>query len=184
MYEYDEGAPYIPPIPKRRASAIGNDYAYYDRQTEVMPEPRMGPRMGPKTKHHYLFWLGLGMIIFLGIWYVYSDVVYPYYESIENQWHYGDPPRVTELRYDFHHGGVSTLLAFDDSGQVTIVEIVGQKVNVYTGSNFTTELTTKTIYLTTMDVDHDGNMDVVIHVVGMDGATVLWNKGSSFSWSH
>jgi hypothetical protein len=178
MYDYDEGEPYIPPTPKRRASAnVGRDTTFYERATESVQRPP------PKKKRHYLFWLGLGMIVFLGIWSLYTMVIVPWYDGIETQWHYGDPPRVTELKADFHHGGVSTLLAFDNSGQVTVVELIGEKVNVYTGGNFTPETTARTIYLTTMDVNHDGKMDVVIHVVGMDGAMVLWNTGSSFSWS-
>src|SRR5207248_10088227 len=102
----------IPPTPKRRATA-GQDYTYYERKTEVMPTP--------KRNHHYLFWVGLGMCFFLGIYTAWTMVVVPWYHGLQLQWHYSDN-RVSIFGADVGRGGVSRFIAFEDGEEIVIVE--------------------------------------------------------------
>src|SRR5439155_1214941 len=125
MYEYDEGEPYVPPTPKRRATA-GYDVTYSERQTEAAPQQH-----APPAKHHYLFWVGLGMLVCLSIWMGISLVVLPWWHGLQVQWHYGDN-RVSVFGADVGHGGVSRFIAFEDGEEIVIVEAVAKKYTVYT----------------------------------------------------
>src|SRR5436309_4760253 len=83
MYEYDEGEPYVPPTPKRRATA-GQDYTYAERRTEAHPRQQAPPQ----RNHHSLFWVGLGMLVCLALWMGISLVVLPWWHGLQVQWHY------------------------------------------------------------------------------------------------
>src|SRR5438874_10982669 len=118
MYEYDDGEPYIPPRPKRRATA-GQDFTYSERKTEQQPQTSYKP---VARKHHYLFWIGLGMCFFLGIWTLWSMVVSPWIHGIELQWEYGTS-HISLFGADVGHGGVSRFIAFEDGSEIVIVEV-------------------------------------------------------------
>src|SRR5947209_5593800 len=124
MYEYEDGEPYIPPIPKRRATA-GQDYTYYERKTEEQTRQQAPPR-----KHLYLFWVGLGMCFCLALYTGWTMVVVPWYHGLQLQWHYGDN-RVSIFGADVGHGGVSRFIAFEDGDEIVIVEVVAKKYSVY-----------------------------------------------------
>jgi len=179
MYEYDEEEPYIPPTPKRRATA-GQDYTFSERKTEAQPR-----QQAPPKNHHYLFWVGIGMLVCLGIWMGITLVVVPWWNGMQLQWHYGDPPRVTELQADVSHGRMSRYTKFDNNGQVAVLHLVNGKVGEHTGGSFVGDDKNKRIInLSIADINHDGKPDLVIHVVGMDGEMVLVNTGSAFSWTN
>ncbi len=124
-----------------------------------------------------------GMVIILGILVFWQWMLFPFITSIENQWHAGDA-RVTSLVYDFHHGGESTLMGMDYHGQITIIELVGEKATMYRGANFIgSDRLSRVVSLSVQDVNGDGKSDLVIAVVGMSSETVLFNTGSAFSWT-
>src|SRR5437764_652209 len=108
MYNYEEGEPYVPPTPKRRATA-GQDITFSERRTEAHPRQQTPP----KKQHHYLFWLGIGMCFFLAIWTIWSLVVVPWWHGVQVQWHYGDG-RISVIGADVGHGGVSRFIGFDN----------------------------------------------------------------------
>lgn len=177
MYEYEDETeyPYIEPV-KRRATA-GQDVTFRERKTEEVPQPTP-----PKKHNHTLFWIGCGMCVFLALWMGITLVVLPWWHGMENQWHYGDQPHVSELTVDVGHGGVSTLLAFDSDGQLTVLEIVNRKAIVYTGGNFIGGDKKTRIITLSLDTSR-AKPNLFIHVVGMDGAFVLFNTGTSFQWT-
>ncbi|HYT45089.1 MAG TPA: FG-GAP repeat protein [Methylomirabilota bacterium] len=175
MYDYEDGEPYIPPVPKRRATA-GQDYTFSERRTEQYPRQQAPP----KKRHHYLFWIGLGMCFFLGIWTLWSMVVSPWIHGIELQWHYGDN-RISVFGADVSHGGVSRFVVFEDGQEIVIVEVVAKKYTVYTIPF--TGIPGKLVTLSVADVNGDGKLDLIVHVDGEEGSFALINTGSGFSWS-
>ncbi len=172
MYDYEEGEPYFPPTPKRRATA-GQDVTFNERRTEAQPRPR--------RNHLYLFWVGIGMLFCLGIWMGISFVVLPWWHGLQIQWHYGDN-RVSVFGADVGHGGVSRFIAFEDGSEIVIVEAVSKKYTVYTiPVNATAG---QLVSLSVSDVNNDGKPDLIVHVDGQEGAFALTNTGDAFSWSH
>src|SRR5205085_11393749 len=129
MYEYEEEyETYTPPTPKQRASAtVGHDATFHERNTEAVPRQQAPP----KKHHHYLFWIGIGMCLFLAGFVFWNMVVAPWIHGLELQWHYGDQ-RVSVFGADVGHGGVSRFIAFDSDNEIVIVEVVAKKYSVYT----------------------------------------------------
>jgi len=136
----------------------------------------------PSPKRNVAPFIG-GMVIILSIVLFLQMIVIPWITSIQAQWHAGDA-KVTSLVANVGHGGESQFLAFDYHGQVTIIEMVGEKATIFTGGTFIgADRLTRIINLSVQDVNHDGKPDLVIQVLGMDGETVLFNTGKSFSWA-
>src|SRR5439155_26947925 len=101
MYEmeYDEGdthayPPPSVPIPKQRATAS---------KTAQPPTPVARPVVKPGK--HFLFYVGLGMLLMLCGWSVWTLVVTPWWQSVTGQWQYGSA-RVAEVDVNVGHGGV------------------------------------------------------------------------------
>ena len=176
MYDYEEGEPYVPPTPKRRATA-GQDVTYYERQTEARPRQQAPP----EKKHHYLFWVGIGMLACLGIWMGITMIVLPWWHGLQVQWHYGDN-RVSVSGADVGHGGVSRFIAFEDGSEIVVVEVIAKKYTVYTIP--VTAAPHQLITLSIADANGDGKPDLIVHVDGQDGSFALINNGSAFDWSH
>lgn len=158
---------------------------YYTRPSEPndVTEPiKKSPRIVNARKRLFLPFLG-GATIVLFIVLSWTWFVIPWWTGIQTQWHYGDA-KVSTLTADVGHGGVSQLLAFDYQGQVTIIEIVGEKAILYKGDIFIgANRLNRVITLSLQDVNADGKPDVVIQIVGTEGETVLFNTGTSFSWT-
>jgi hypothetical protein len=168
--------------PVRRASRYQMPSAppnYYSQQTEplyVVEEPRKTP-----WRRYFV----LGMFLFLAGFLIWNLWIVPIYNNIQTQWHYGDA-RITLLLADVGHGGVSTFIAFDNGGQVIVIELPGGSIDharLYrTGEIVGDNADHRIITLSTQDVNGDGKPDLIIHVEGMSSSMVMYNTGSSFSW--
>jgi hypothetical protein len=154
---------------------------YYSNQTEKIP-PGM-PKRERRMRFRVTFFGILGMVIVYAVVTFWVFVVEPTIANVSNQWHAGDG-KVTSLVYDFHHGGESTLIGMDYHGQITIIELVGEKATMYRGANFIgSDRLSHVVSLSVQDVNDDGLPDLVISVAGMQGETVLFNTGRAFSWT-
>jgi len=108
-------------------------------------------------------------------------VVLPWWHGVQVQWHYGDG-RVSVIGADVGHGGVSRFIAFDNDGEIVIVEVVQKKYAVYSiPANIQPG---QLVTLSFADVNHDGKPDLVVHVDEVGGSFVLLNTGSAFSWTN
>ena len=96
------------------------------------------------------------------------------------QWHYGDA-RVSVVDANVGHGGVSRFIAFDEQGDITIIEVVRKNYQVYIGAVVSGG--NLVVSLEIVDVNHDGKPDLVIHIEGVSATPVLFNTGSAFRWS-
>jgi hypothetical protein len=173
MYEYDdEGDEYTPPVPKLRANAkVGRDVTY-ERKTQVVPIV--------KPRKHYLFYVGIGMALFLAGWMVVTMIIEPWISGIEIQWHYGDQ-HVSLFGADVGHGGVSRFISFEQGQEIVIVEVVQKRYAVYSIPVSGPE--NRIVTLSVRDVNGDGKLDLVVHLDGVDGDFALINNGSAFSWN-
>lgn len=186
MYEEyeDEEEGYTPPIPKLRANAtVGRDTTFYEQDTKQRRVVQAPPKRH-KQPPHVLFFVGVGMLIFLAIWMGWTLVFIPWWNSVTTHWEYGNPssPHVSELTVNVGHGGTSTILAFDNADQLTIVELVNGKAVVYTGGSFLGGDKDNRIITLSLD-STQRKPNLVIHVVGMEGAFILYNTGAQFSWT-
>lgn len=166
--------PKITQVPPRAAKYYPRP-EYADARTEAIPRQ-------PLPRRNVAPVIG-GMVIVLGIVLFWQMIGIPWVTSVQAQWHAGDA-KVTSLVANVSHGGESQFLAFDYHAQVTIIEIVGGKATIYSDGIFIgADRLTRVINLSVQDVNHDGLPDLVIQVLGMDGETVLFNTGTSFSWT-
>ncbi len=164
---------YTSPVLKQRATA-GKDY--------TAPSPKLVVTPREKPRKHYLFSVGVGMCLFVGLLMVWTMVLVPWWQSVQLQWHYGDSDhRVSLMGADVGHGGVSRFLAFDGEQEIVVIEVVNKKYSVYTIP--ATLAPDKLVTLSVADANNDGKLDLVVHVEGEEGVLVLFNTGDGFSWT-
>ncbi len=173
--------------PYRRASRYNSTPAttqtsippgYYSAQTEPLYIVEDKPR--PVWKRYFV----VGMLVVLAGIAFWQMVVAPFIQGISDQWHYGDA-RVAVLYADVGHQGSSTFMAFDDNGQVVVIELADSARipgHIYhlasvTGAGHAI------ITLRVQDVNGDGKPDLIVHVEGLEPDMVLFNTGTSFSWT-
>src|SRR6266567_6687634 len=175
--------------PYRRASRYNSTPAttqtsippgYYSAQTEPLYIVEDKPR--PVWKRYFV----VGMLIVLAGIAFWQMVVAPFIQGLEDQWHYGDA-RVAVLYANVGHQGSSTFMAFDDNGQVMVVEIPESArvpPHIYhLASVLGDGREHKIITLRIADANGDGKPDLIVHVEGMQPDIVLFNNGTSFSWT-
>jgi hypothetical protein len=153
---------------------------YYSAQTE----PLFLVEEKPRTPWRRYFIVGM-LVVLAGIT-LWQMVVAPFITGIEDQWHYGDA-RVAVLYANVGHQGSSTFMAFDDNGQVMVVEIPESArvpAHIYHLASVTgTGREHAIITLRVQDVNNDGKPDLIVHVEGLEPDMVLFNTGTSFSWT-
>ena len=151
---------------------------YYSAQTQ----PMLFIEEKPRTPWRRYFIVGM-LVVLAGIAF-WNMVVAPFIQGISDQWHYGDA-RVAVLYADVGHQGSSTFMAFDDNGQVVVIELADSARipgHIYhlasvTGAGHAI------ITLRVQDVNADGKPDLIVHVEGLEPDMVLFNTGTSFSWT-
>ena len=146
--------------------------------TEPLPEKRQG--------FHFLTWFGVGMILAVALMAVWNMVLVPTFQAVTDQWQYGNS-RVFSLDADVGHGGVSSFLAYDLNGHITIVEIVQGSpptTRIYQSASIIgTEAEKRVITIQIADVNGDHKPDLIIHIEGTRQLVILYNNGGSFQWT-
>ena len=126
------------------------------------------------------------MIIAVALIAVWNMVIVPVFQATSDQWQYGDS-RVFATEADVGHSGVSSLLAFDLKGHITIIEIVQGSppiTRIYQSASIMgTETEKRVITIQIADVNGDHKPDLIIHIEGMRQLVILYNNGSSFQWT-
>jgi hypothetical protein len=182
--------------PYRRASLAYRQAGRYqvttDRNVPTVPPNYYSAQTEPlflieeKPRTHWRRYFIVGMLVVLAGITLWQMVVAPFLQGISDQWHYGDA-RVAVLYTNVGHQGSSTFMAFDDNGQVMVVEIPeSAKVpaHIYHLASVTgTGRGHAIITLRVQDVNADGKPDLIVHVEGMQPDMVLFNNGTSFSWT-
>ena len=168
--------PQITDVPPRAAK-------YYQKTPHTTVPPVMQSPLQP-ARNRFIFPFAVGMFCLIGVVLLWTLVVSPFITRIENQWHYGDA-QTAELTANVGHGGVSHLYAFMVNGQIVVVEVRAYPpAHVYMSpSLFGSPQDNRIVTITTEDVNHDGKLDLVLHVQGMEITPVLFNTGDSFQWT-
>jgi hypothetical protein len=165
---------------KRRASLNRPPQPSYvtDLPTRSLDTEPLSTRRSP----HFLVFVGTGMLCFLALYVLWSALVIPWWQGIEDQWQYGQS-RITRLDADVGHGGTSTFFAFVLNEQVIIIEAPGQGMEhakyYNTGALTGTFSQPPVITLSIADVDGVRNC-LIVHIEGMSSSIVLYNNGASF----
>src|SRR5438105_4012786 len=110
--------PHITDIPPRAAK-------YYQMPTRQAQQPELPVTQAPMppSRHRYMFPFGVGMLCIVAMGVLWSMVIFPWYQGIENQWHYGDA-RVATFTANVGHGGVSHLYGVMVNGRIVVVEVM------------------------------------------------------------
>src|SRR5215469_8147303 len=107
------------PIPKRGSFTQPQQPAYVTNlPTRSLDTERLRSRRHP----HPVLYFGIGMLIILILYVLWSALVIPWWQGVQDQWQAGQG-RITRFEADVGHGGVSTFLAFVLDNQVIIVEV-------------------------------------------------------------
>src|SRR6266849_5069926 len=173
---FQRASRYQAPAPGRRLPVTPRDYHSAETEPLIYVEP---PRRTPWKRY-----FGLGMFLFLAGFLIWNLWIVPTYTNLQTQWHYGDA-RVSVLMEDVGHGGVSGFLAFDNGGEVIVVEIVGKPARyiVYSGLTLIgSDSANRVVNMRVEDVNGDGKPDLVLSIVGEAGNVVLFNTGTRFQW--
>jgi hypothetical protein len=171
----------VPTSARRYVTANGQQVIQQgNRRIVIHQEPP--PR--PKRHFHWLFWLGLGMVVMLAGW-VLLSMAGTWWKNQQNTWSYGNP-RTFQTDQNVGHGTASDpnshFIAENLHGEIIVIEIPEDdpsKSKIYIGPKLygdNAELTPVT--LTFKDVNGSGKPAMIIHV--QDQTIVFLNDGSQF----
>ncbi len=153
----------------------------------AQPIPTTEPLPAEKQdRFHFLVYFGIGMLIVIVAIAVWNIIIVPTWQAVTDQWEYGNS-RVFAIEADVGHGGVSTFLAFDLKGHITIVEVVESSpptTHIYQSTAIMgTEAEKRVITIQIADLNANHKPDLIIHIEGMRQLLMLYNNGSTYQWT-
>jgi hypothetical protein len=132
----------------------------------------------------------VGMFLFAILLLFLQFVVVPWWQSVTDQWQYGNS-KISTIEVVVGHqdseAHPTAILSFDLHGRVEVIELPGgnaAKAESYPGAYIYGEKRDhRVITVEPVDVNHDGKLDLLVHIEGMTATPILYNTGSSFSWT-
>lgn len=166
------------PIPARASAASQGAVTH-----KITTEAPGNVKALAKKEQPWRTWFVLGALIVVGSVAVWTWWVVPTSDNLFAQWHYGDA-HMTRLTADLGQGR-EDFVAYDQNGHVVVLEVNHahpERTHLYTGMSIVNDEHGNTIItLSLADVNHNGRLDVIVTV--QEQRYVLFNHGSSFSWS-
>lgn len=167
-------------IPRRasrlHAPDVATQSAIYSSDADEQPIER--PR-GHRTLTVFITTLIIGLCL-LTLW---VSIVVPWWQGIQDQWHYGSS-RITQMDANVGHGGACHFITEYYKGAIVVIEIPYANTNAthtYIIPGIAADGSAPVILLNTKKDSSTGRLDLVVQVAGTNFATVLYNTGSAFS---
>lgn len=152
------------------------------------PESQSPAKRKTAQRHaHPLLYLGLGMLVMLGLW-VAGSSVFTYVTKLHNDWTYTTPFRTFSVDYAVGHnhdspGNPSHFIVQNDKGHVVIIELAADDMHhafIYTGPTLSgTDGMTQPVTITFQRNPTTGRIDLMLHVGTMIYRYV--NNGTKFT---
>lgn len=151
-------------IPRRRS-------LYEDTQPD---QPR-----SPKRRNVFLLPVCVGALLFIGLYVLTTQFIIPTWQNLTNQWNYGGA-RISQADAMGSH-----FIAQYWEGKIVVMQVSLANPNNY-HTYVLQPLETPTVKnpvveLSFVDANHDGRLDIAIHVEGTNFELILYNTGNGFS---
>lgn len=172
-----DGTPDVTYLRTSRARQVNFNPTYDDRTTEPMAQHTRRRQGRP------LFFMAVGVLIIVGSFAFWQQVVMPWWTGVQDQWNYGSA-HITQLDADVGHGGMSHFIAEYHNGTIVIIELSYNNPNdyhIYTLNGMVSSVAKPVVLLSVAKDVHTGRMDLVIDVEGTGFQNVLYNTGTIFS---
>ncbi len=143
-----------------------------------------GRRLGSRGRIHWLFFVGIAMLIMLLGW-ISLSALGSWWQTTQDDWHYGRPRTFQIDQVVGHHDSPqnpSHFIAMNLNRHIIVIEIPGGDVSksvVFSGPTLLgpgQDLTPVT--LTFQDVNHDGKPDMILNVQGSQ--FIFLNQNGTF----
>ena len=141
-------------------------------------------------KRDYKPFIVAGMLLFVALLIFLQAVVTPWWQSVTDQWQFGSS-KISTIEVVVGHqdsrAHSTCILSFDFHGRVEVIELPGgnaAKAQSYPGATiYGDNREHRVITLEPVDVNHDGKLDLLVHIEGIAATPILYNTGSAFSWT-
>lgn len=179
-----DGTPSVTTLRTSRARQV-NTTAEWDTEppiTRLRHRPRFTSWLLRSVARHW-FALTVAVLLVVSLVWVLQSWILPTWNGLQDQWHTGDG-RITQFDAGVGHGGTSHFLAEFYKGQVFVVEFPGESAkhaHVYgLPVAESVALAHPVLTLSVRDMNHDGQLDLLIQIEGDDIGHVLYNNGAAF----
>ncbi len=137
-----------------------------------------------KRHMHWLVWIGLGMLVMIAGWILFSSAS-TWWTNQQNTWAYGLPRTYQTDQVVGHADSVahpSHFIALNLNGHIDVIELPGgdaTHARIYTGPElFGVDAMLTPVTFSFKDVNGDGKPDLLLHV--QDQTIVFLNDGNQF----
>jgi hypothetical protein len=143
---------------------------------------RSRPALPPAHRLHWLFFIGIGMLVMLALW-TGGNLVFSWWQTVQNDWHYGRP-RTSQIDVRVGHNDTETpshFLAVNLKGHIIVVEFPGgnaANAKAYIGPIMAQGHDLDPVTLDFRDVNGDGKPDMILSVAEV--RQVFINDNGSF----
>lgn len=154
-------------------------------RSRLYHEPDTTPPPRPKRKTQPLFFVCIGMVLFIGGYLCLTIWVIPFFQGLSNHWQYGKDG-ISQFDFNVGHGGISHFIAEDQHGTIVVIEIVevgNYPYHVYTSHIYASDTSQRIVTLSLTDANHDSKPDLEVTVSGETIPLILYNTGTAFSLS-